>query len=462
MPPRTPKRRRKGDNWGKYKAAKKNKADTKDQAPADANDPASDSEEVPPPPLASSKEQVPAGTNEPASDGEDSTGAAGQTAEFQPAPDPVDSAEGMESTGTLVYPPGNAVKEPRFNLSTLAVAVSFAQGNAEGAGSNGAIGQPSSSEVVPDTVGSPEHSGGASSAVAVNPDSTVPSSSKGKSAVADSAPTSPILGASPLKSAPQQEDRTSPGKGSPSASSSGSSSSGSSSSGSSSESEEDLRKPSVHAVKPIRPTTGVKCMHQLKSSRAEKASSSDEDGAAGASGSVSTLAVKSKSKQKAGRRLIVDPDLSIDSAPKVGTVTPAPTPPILGASSSVESSDKGKGKANEDQAGAGGAVQKTKKKDVVTGHGMGKGGAKRHRKARKPAIEGMSKNEIKRLARRAGVSRIGGKVYEEVRNQAQNFLDELLFKTLLHVDHRGAKTVTAPDLVHGLKSMGGSVYGFGT
>ena len=205
-------------------------------------------------------------------------------------------------------------------------------------------------------------------------------------------------------------------------------------------------------------------MHQLKSSRAEKASASDEDGAAGASGSVSTLAVKSKSKQKAGRRLIVDPDLSIDSAPKAGTVTPAPT---LGASSSLESSDKGKGKANEGQARAGGAggsadvVQKTKK-DVVTGHGMGKGGSKRHRKARKPAIEGMSKNEIKRLARRAGVARIGGKVYEEVRNQAQNFLDELLFKTLLHVDHRGAKTVTAPDLVHGLKSMGGSVYGFGT
>ena len=86
--------------------------------------------------------------------------------------------------------------------------------------------------------------------------------------------------------------------------------------------------------------------------------------------------------------------------------------------------------------------------------------SKRHAKVLKPVIQGISKNEIKRIARRAGVSRIGGGVYEEVRLQTQNFLDEFLFKTLVHVDHRQAMTVTPADVVRGFKSTGGTAYGY--
>ena len=131
------------------------------------------------------------------------------------------------------------------------------------------------------------------------------------------------------------------------------------------------------------------------------------------------------------------------------------------ASSSPEN---GKAPADEDEAGAGASsttVPKPKKKDVVTGHGKGKGGAKRHRKIVRPAIEGMSNNEIRRLARRAGVKRIGGGVYEEVRKMTQNFLDDVLFKTLIHVEHQKKKTVAPHDVVAGFKCMGGTVYGFG-
>jgi histone H3/H4 len=111
--------------------------------------------------------------------------------------------------------------------------------------------------------------------------------------------------------------------------------------------------------------------------------------------------------------------------------------------------DNDKGPVDDDQTGVGGvgdsadAVQKTKNRELVTGHGKGKddkvkGGVKRHLKTRKPVIEDISKNEINHLARRAGVSRIGRNVYQGVHNQTQNFLDELLFKTLIHVDHRTA------------------------
>jgi histone H4 len=124
------------------------------------------------------------------------------------------------------------------------------------------------------------------------------------------------------------------------------------------------------------------------------------------------------------------------------------------------SPENGKAPADVDEAGAGGAGGSSKTV-AKSGHGKGKGGAKRHRKMVKPAIEGMSNNEIRRLARRAGVKRIGGGVYESVRKMTQNFLDDVLFKTLIHVEHRQAKTVTPHDVVAGFKCMGGTVYGFG-
>ena len=51
------------------------------------------------------------------------------------------------------------------------------------------------------------------------------------------------------------------------------------------------------------------------------------------------------------------------------------------------------------------------------GKGLGKGGAKRHRKVLRDNIQGITKPAIRRLARRGGVKRISGLVYEEVREQ---------------------------------------------
>jgi histone H3/H4 len=45
------------------------------------------------------------------------------------------------------------------------------------------------------------------------------------------------------------------------------------------------------------------------------------------------------------------------------------------------------------------------------GKGLGKGGAKRHRKVLRDNIQGITKPAIRRLARRGGVKRISGLIY---------------------------------------------------
>ena len=53
---------------------------------------------------------------------------------------------------------------------------------------------------------------------------------------------------------------------------------------------------------------------------------------------------------------------------------------------------------------------------------MGKGGAKRHRRKLKENIQGITKPAIRRLARRGGVKRISGLIYEETRGVLKVFL----------------------------------------
>lgn len=54
--------------------------------------------------------------------------------------------------------------------------------------------------------------------------------------------------------------------------------------------------------------------------------------------------------------------------------------------------------------------------------GLGKGGAKRHRRRLKENIQGITKPAIRRLARRGGVKRISGLIYEETRGVLKVFL----------------------------------------
>jgi hypothetical protein len=73
------------------------------------------------------------------------------------------------------------------------------------------------------------------------------------------------------------------------------------------------------------------------------------------------------------------------------------------------------------------------------GKGLGKTGAKRHRKILRDNIQGITKPAIRRLARRGGVKRISGLIYEETRAVLKNFLEGVsshpfctIFSSLTH------------------------------
>ncbi|XP_046647344.1 histone H4-like [Daphnia pulicaria] len=113
------------------------------------------------------------------------------------------------------------------------------------------------------------------------------------------------------------------------------------------------------------------------------------------------------------------------------------------------------------------------------GKGLGKGGAKRHRKVlrdniqgiTKPAkrhrkvlrdnIQGITKPAIRRLARRGGVKRISGLIYEETRGVLKVFLENVIRDAVTYTEHAKRKTVTAMDVVYALKRQGRTLYGFG-
>eukprot|EP00923_Selenidium_pygospionis_P059875 GHVN01105408.1.p1 GENE.GHVN01105408.1~~GHVN01105408.1.p1 ORF type:complete len:104 (+),score=8.67 GHVN01105408.1:333-644(+) len=95
------------------------------------------------------------------------------------------------------------------------------------------------------------------------------------------------------------------------------------------------------------------------------------------------------------------------------------------------------------------------------GKGLGKGGAKRHRKVLRDTIQGITKPAIRRLARRGGVKRISALIYEEIRNVLKGFLDSIIRDAVTYTEHGRRKTVTAMDIVYSLKRQGRTLYGFG-
>lgn len=95
------------------------------------------------------------------------------------------------------------------------------------------------------------------------------------------------------------------------------------------------------------------------------------------------------------------------------------------------------------------------------GKGLGKNGARRHSKVLRDSVRGITKPAIRRLARRGGVKRISGLVYEETRSVLREFLENVIRDAVTYTEHARRKTVTAMDVVYALKRMGRTMYGFG-
>ena len=100
---------------------------------------------------------------------------------------------------------------------------------------------------------------------------------------------------------------------------------------------------------------------------------------------------------------------------------------------------------------------------IILGKSHAKGiivGTKRHRLL-KDAKDGITKPAIRRLARRGGVKRISGMVYEEVRTELKKFLRTIISDAVIYAQHARRKTLTSNDVVYALKKNGKTLYGFG-
>ena len=76
-------------------------------------------------------------------------------------------------------------------------------------------------------------------------------------------------------------------------------------------------------------------------------------------------------------------------------------------------------------------------------------------------FQGITKPAIRRLARRGGVKRISGLIYEETRGVLKVFLENVIRDAVTYTEHAKRKTVTAMDVVYALKRQGRTLYGFG-
>lgn len=98
---------------------------------------------------------------------------------------------------------------------------------------------------------------------------------------------------------------------------------------------------------------------------------------------------------------------------------------------------------------------------VVGGKSIhGAKGGKRHRKIMKDSIQGITRPDIRRLARRGGVKRISAQIYSDVRAALKARLELILRDCVTYVEYRRAKTVTVYDVIHSLKRIGRPIYGF--
>ena len=90
----------------------------------------------------------------------------------------------------------------------------------------------------------------------------------------------------------------------------------------------------------------------------------------------------------------------------------------------------------------------------------------RHHTRRRPArtpemtLQGINKQSIRRLARRGGVARLSGLMYEETRGVLKTYLENIIKDAVTYTNHARRKTVTAADVVHAMRRQGRVLYGF--
>ena len=89
-----------------------------------------------------------------------------------------------------------------------------------------------------------------------------------------------------------------------------------------------------------------------------------------------------------------------------------------------------------------------------------KGGKRIKQKQSTDVLKGITKPAIRRLARRGGVKRINGNIYDETRTVLKQFLEQVIRDSVTYTEHAKRRTVTAMDVVYALKRQGRTLYGY--
>ncbi len=80
--------------------------------------------------------------------------------------------------------------------------------------------------------------------------------------------------------------------------------------------------------------------------------------------------------------------------------------------------------------------------------------SRRKRKVLRDNIQGITKPALVRLARKAGVKRISGMIYEELRGVLKVYLEDLIRFTITSVEYNRRKTLQLRDVMFGLEQIG--------
>jgi len=91
-------------------------------------------------------------------------------------------------------------------------------------------------------------------------------------------------------------------------------------------------------------------------------------------------------------------------------------------------------------------------------HGKYHGKSKRYKNVLRNSIQGVTKPAIRRLARRGGVKRISGLVYDETRIVLKTFLTQIIDHAILYTEYSRRNTVTVNDIILALKKNNRSLY----
>ena len=85
---------------------------------------------------------------------------------------------------------------------------------------------------------------------------------------------------------------------------------------------------------------------------------------------------------------------------------------------------------------------------------------KRKIRREKYPIQGITNGSIRRLARRGGVKRISGFIYDDARIILKKFVQQIIQDSISLSEYSKRKTVTAMDIIYSLRKLGKNIYGY--